>query len=75
MKNINEKTKELMEMFHLHVEPTALLESLSIAEQSIVQIAKAVYFEPEILILDDSSSALDYATDLKLRKAIHGLWK
>ena len=28
---------------------------------------------PEILILDDSSSALDYATDLKLRQAIKAL--
>ena len=28
---------------------------------------------PEILILDDSASALDYATDLKLRRAIHSL--
>lgn len=26
--------------------------------------------QPEILILDDSASALDYATDAKLRKAI-----
>lgn len=26
--------------------------------------------DPEILILDDSSSALDYATDAKLRKAL-----
>ena len=30
---------------------------------------------PEILILDDSSSALDYLTDFKLRKAISGLDK
>lgn len=29
--------------------------------------------KPEILILDDSSSALDFATDAKLRKAVHNL--
>ena len=29
--------------------------------------------KPEILILDDSSSALDFATDAALRSAIHGL--
>ena len=28
---------------------------------------------PEILILDDSASALDYATDANLRKAISGI--
>ena len=33
-------------------------------------IARALISRPEILILDDSASALDFATDAKLRKAI-----
>jgi ABC-type multidrug transport system fused ATPase/permease subunit len=33
-------------------------------------IARALVRKPEILILDDSASALDYATDAKLREAI-----
>ncbi len=36
-------------------------------------IARAIVRNPEILILDDSSSALDYATDAQLRKAIKQL--
>ena len=36
-------------------------------------IARALVRKPEILILDDSSSALDYATDAKLRAAIAGM--
>lgn len=36
-------------------------------------IARALVKKPRILILDDSSSALDYATDLRLRKALAGL--
>ncbi len=36
-------------------------------------IARAVAQNPEILILDDSSSALDYATDAKLREALKTL--
>ncbi len=36
-------------------------------------IARAIAKSPEILILDDSSSALDYATDAKLRKALKEL--
>ncbi len=36
-------------------------------------IARAIAQSPEILILDDSSSALDYATDAKLRKALREL--
>ena len=36
-------------------------------------IARALVRRPKILILDDSASALDYATDAKLRMAIAGL--
>ena len=36
-------------------------------------IARAIVRNPEILILDDSSSALDYATDSALRKQLKGL--
>lgn len=36
-------------------------------------IARALVKRPEILIMDDSSSALDYATDAKLRQAIHNM--
>ena len=36
-------------------------------------IARALVKQPEILILDDSASALDYATDAALRRAIAGM--
>ena len=36
-------------------------------------IARALVGRPEILILDDSASALDFATDARLRSAIKGL--
>ena len=36
-------------------------------------IARSIAKKPEILILDDSSSALDYATDLKLRSNISAM--
>ena len=40
-------------------------------------IARALVGRPDILILDDSASALDFATDARLRKAIrqstHGM--
>ena len=38
-----------------------------------LSIARAIAKSPEILILDDSSSALDYATDAALRKALKKL--
>jgi ABC-type multidrug transport system fused ATPase/permease subunit len=36
-------------------------------------IARALVRKPKILILDDSASALDYATDAALRQAIRGM--
>lgn len=38
-------------------------------------IARALVGKPDILILDDSASALDFATDAALRKALSGLSK
>ena len=47
--------------------------NLSGGQKQRLSIARAIVGKPEILILDDSSSALDYATDLALRKAINAL--
>lgn len=57
-KYMSRKTSELLELFHLNIKPSDLLESLSIAEQSIVQIAKAVFSKPKVLILDEPTAAL-----------------
>ncbi len=45
--------------------------NLSGGQKQRILIARALADEPEILILDDSSSALDYKTDAALRKAIN----
>lgn len=47
--------------------------NLSGGQRQRLTIARALVKKPEILILDDSSSALDFATDAKLRKAIKEL--
>lgn len=44
--------------------------NLSGGQRQRLTIARAVVKKPEILILDDSASALDYATDAALRKSI-----
>lgn len=47
--------------------------NLSGGQRQRLTIARALVRQPEILILDDSASALDYATDAKLRAALRSL--
>lgn len=45
--------------------------NLSGGQKQRLLIARALAARPEILLLDDASSALDYRTDAQLRKALH----
>ena len=47
--------------------------NLSGGQKQRLTIARAVVKDPEILILDDSASALDFATDARLRAALRNL--
>ncbi len=47
--------------------------NLSGGQRQRLTIARALVKNPEILILDDSASALDYATDANLRRAIRSM--
>ncbi len=50
--------------------------NLSGGQKQRLTIARALVKKPEILILDDSASALDFATDAALRKSLNQLdWK
>ena len=70
-----EKAKELLELVDMGERMTHLPNELSGGQKQRVLISRALAKKPEILILDDSSSALDYKTDSLLRKAINDNFK
>lgn len=45
--------------------------NLSGGQKQRLSVARALVRKPEILILDDSSSALDFATEARMRDAIY----
>lgn len=55
---MNREASSLIEMFGIKHSPGELVEDLTIAEQSLVQIAKAIHTKPDFLILDEPTAAL-----------------
>lgn len=63
-----EFVSKLPDGIHTHIEQGG--KNLSGGQRQRLTIARALVGNPPVVILDDSMSALDYATDLALRKAI-----
>lgn len=55
----NRRTQELLESLHLSIDPKAVVRTLSVAKQQMVEIAKALsYNNTKLLILDEPSAVL-----------------
>ena len=57
-KEINQKTKQLLELIHLDIDPRTKVSDLSVAKQQMVEIARALSFHSEVLIMDEPTAAL-----------------
>jgi ribose transport system ATP-binding protein len=58
---INEKTAALFKTMHLNLDPRAKVADLTVAKQQMVEIAKALSFNAEVLIMDEPTAALTEA--------------
>ncbi len=57
-KALNSQTKELLDRMHLNVNPRTKVADLTVAKQQMVEIAKALSFNSEVLIMDEPTAAL-----------------
>ncbi len=57
-KEINEKTQQLLDMMNVNIDPRAKVSDLTVAMQQMVEIAKALSFNSEVLIMDEPTAAL-----------------
>ncbi len=55
---MKEETRELLKIFRIQRQPGDIMGELSLAEQSMVQILRALYMQPDFLILDEPTSSL-----------------
>ena len=72
-KEINEKTKKLFEMMNLDLNPKTRISDLTVAKQQMVEIAKALSFNAEVLIMDEPTAALTEAEIDELFRIINQL--
>ena len=73
---VDKRINEVLEMVELTEHKDTFIRKLSGGQKKRVAIAGVLAMNPKILILDDSASALDFATDAALRKSLNRLdWK
>ncbi|MDA0184920.1 sugar ABC transporter ATP-binding protein [Solirubrobacter phytolaccae] len=58
---LNARAAELIERLHLPLRPKQLVGDLTVAKQQMVEIGKALSFEPRLLIMDEPTAALNDA--------------
>jgi ribose transport system ATP-binding protein len=58
LKQMRERAHAVMEMLHVHVDPDARINTLSVADKQMVEIAKAISRDARVLIMDEPTAVL-----------------
>jgi ribose transport system ATP-binding protein len=72
-KEINRKAAELFKLINLNLDPRILVAELTVAQQQMIEIAKALSFNSDALIMDEPTSALSESEIEELFKVIRDL--
>jgi ribose transport system ATP-binding protein len=74
-KKANEDARRLLNSLRIDIDPTIPCNKLSVAKQQMVEIAKALSFDSELLVMDEPSAALTEAEVQELFRFIRDLKK
>jgi ribose transport system ATP-binding protein len=67
------RVRPLLELLGLYVSPDTPVAALSIAQQQLVEIAKALSLDARVIIMDEPTSSLTLAETAKLHDVVAGL--
>jgi len=70
---VRQATIEILESLSLKIDPEAVVKDLSVAEQQLVEIAKAISLRSNLLIMDEPTAALGLVETQHLMELIHRL--
>jgi ABC-type sugar transport system ATPase subunit len=72
-RQLRKQTRDLLDQLGVHLDPGAIVRSLSVAEQQMVEIAKALSLNARLVIMDEPTSALTDTEVAALFEIIRGL--
>jgi ribose transport system ATP-binding protein len=72
-RKMNSDTVEILGRLNVTLDPTTLINQLPVSKQQMVEIAKAISFDSEVLIMDEPTSALTESEIDELFSIIHNL--
>lgn len=70
---MRKQTSVILDQLAIHIDPDAIVRDLSVAEQQLIEIAKAMSKESTLLIMDEPTAALGLLETQRLQKLIRRL--
>ncbi|MGF6990099.1 ABC-type sugar transport system ATPase subunit [Lachnospiraceae bacterium PM6-15] len=75
MKEMNSAAQELLDNYQMNIKATALIKELTIAQQQMVEIVKAISYNSKILVMDEPTSSISDKEVNFLFETMHNLTK
>ena len=74
-KAMRKKAKEVLDMMGVDINPSAVMSELSVGQQQMIEICKALMVDAKVIIMDEPTAALTQSETDALFRVIHSLRK